>query len=412
MRARSTFLILFCIVFLATATSGRAERLLPLAEGDMAPTDLVTQYEPKNLRPVSHDPVQFAWQLEPGQALVAQPEVPTASSRSYHLLVTAAELSRGVTLAITAPGAVVRINPTPSDSGFGSDIDPTDLMIISPDGTKLSSAEATSALVDAAAMKQAGAPFAEGTSAFRIAPALGTGDFTLQSTSVEQIPEGRFAIHVFEPESPFALTAQASRTSYLSGDEVEASFALEGHDSIEIASATVTLRTPDGRSLAARIKGTSGTELTAQATLPAMSKLSPGLWEVHATVTAHAGAHTVRRDVHTAFAVAAPTARFTGDVSFERGEESLRATLPVEVSAAGRYEARVVLVAVGNDGQTHALATAHSAAYFPSGVNDLVLELPTGHAPLGSRLELRDLQLLDQGRLGELHRQAIAAALD
>ncbi|MEN8165031.1 MAG: DUF4785 domain-containing protein [Acidobacteriota bacterium] len=51
----------------------------------------------------------------------------------------------------------------------------------------------------------AGTPFAEGTAAFRIDPALGAGLFTLRSTGTVADPAARYAIHVFEKDSVVTL---------------------------------------------------------------------------------------------------------------------------------------------------------------------------------------------------------------
>ena len=55
-------------------------------------------------------PVQFAWALDPGQAVAAAaPEV--MESRSFWRTVEAAELARGVELELSAPGAVIQLSP-------------------------------------------------------------------------------------------------------------------------------------------------------------------------------------------------------------------------------------------------------------------------------------------------------------
>jgi len=121
---------------------------------------------------------------------------------------------------------------------------------------------------------------------------------------------------------------------------------------------------------------------------------------------------TAVRSVRVPFAVAAPTARLTGEadvVSVGEAVVGLRIELLVEVSVAGRYEVRGVLWGTAADGARKPLAAVHAGDWIEPGRAVLAIEVPRdqlGAGDLGAPWELRDLRLLDQGRMGLLHRQA------
>lgn len=55
---------------------------------------------------------------------------------------------------------------------------------------------------------------------------------------------------------------------------------------------------------------------------------------------------------------------------------------------------------------------AHSARWIGAGTGDLTIEIPAALAEdIQAPFELRDLQLIDQGRMAVLHRQARALAV-
>ena len=80
----------------------------------------------------------------------------------------------------------------------------------------------------------------------------------------------------------------------------------------------------------------------------------------------------VRRDVTVAFAVAQPTARFSGKVATE-SDADFAALLDVEVAVAGRFEARGILFGTDPQGQLKAVAVGHSARWMEPGDHQIEL---------------------------------------
>ncbi len=90
---------------------------------------------------------------------------------------------------------------------------------------------------------------------------------------------------------------------------------------------------------------------------------------------------------------------------------SRQVSLPLQVAAAGRYEARGTLYATAANGQLQPVAQAHAAAWF-DGPGRGALVLPFDQAALpagfGAPYELRDLQLQDQSRMAPIESRALA----
>ncbi|KAG0923616.1 hypothetical protein G6F32_014210 [Rhizopus arrhizus] len=135
--------------------------------------------------------------------------------------------------------------------------------------------------------------------------------------------------------------------------------------------------------------------------------VGPGV--VQAQLQVFAQADGVLRDGKVAFAVARPTARFSGQATPDPA--SRQVALPLQVAAAGRYEARGTLYATARDGQLKPVAQAHAAAWFDGpGAGQLVLPFDQAALPagFGAPYELRDLQLQDQSRMAPIESRALA----
>jgi hypothetical protein len=238
------------------------------------------------------------------------------------------------------------------------------------------------------------------------------GTYRLQAPQAQ----GRYVVQVLEPNSPIALTLQADRRQVLAGGSVVLNARLQ-HDggNAALAAGRSVARTlpaggeallvaPDGRSWPVPlVAGKDG--LRAQVNIPEDVGQAQGLWELQAFVTAQG----VQRDAKVAFAVARPTARFSGQVEVDAARRQVR--LPLQIGAPGRYEARGTLHATGPDGKLHPVAQAHSAAWFDAaGAGELLLAFDTVALPGGysAPFELRDLQLQDQGRMAPIESRAVA----
>ena len=347
-------------------------------------------------------PVSFAWALDPGQALTA-PAPFVAISRSYWEMVDASTLQQGVNLPLTAPDAVVQVSPVQGARALS----PAQWQLRDPAGVPT-----VDKVVDSQQLRAAGMTVGEGTAMVRTGARASAGTYRLQSAQAQ----GRYVVQVLEPNSPVTLRLQADQQQVLAGGSVALTAQLVDDGGLQLAGAArstarrlpaggeALLVAPDGRSWPVPLKaGKDG--LSAQVAIPRDIGNAPGLWELQAFISANG----VQRDAKVAFAVAQPTARFSGQVQADAARRAL--TLPLQIGAPGRYEARGTLYATGADGQLRPVAQAHSAAWFAgSGAGELVLpfdsvSLPAGY---GAPFQVRALELRDQSRMAPIESRAVA----
>ena len=396
MTIHSTLLAAAVFAVLSTA-SAQAAQPLRVAAGDQIPTGLVAAPLPADES--EHAPLAFAWALDPAQPLQA-PGPQAAISRSYWQQVDGAELQRGLELPLSAADAVIQLSPAPGARALPASA----LQVRDPAGRS-----SVARSVDARQLQDAGMPVSDGSSMLRTGTTSAAGAYRLQSAQAQ----GRYVVQVLEPNSPLRLEVQASQAQVLAGGNVQLQARL-----LEDGASAATLRTrrgslggeallvaPDGRSWPQRLLRTTDGSLRAQVRIPAEASNAQGLWELQV----FAQADGVLRDGKVAFAVARPTARFAGEAMPDPG--SRRVSLPLQVAAAGRYEARGTLYATAANGQLQPVAQAHAAAWF-DGPGRGALVLPFDQAALpagfGAPYELRDLQLQDQSRMAPIESRALA----
>ncbi len=395
--------------------------LLSPSPGDLVPSVLVAPTSDALAPGVSREPVDFSWALDPEQALASRPSRITSTSKGYWLDVSAADLRRGVTLDTVSPGAVVRINPAPaSGPGVGATkVDPGALdpenLIVRKGGQSLRGTEAMELLVTAQQMAAADLPFVPGTSAFRLRQTLGAGAFLVQAPALGT-DAGRFVVHVQEPASALVLSLRASRPHYLHAQGLRVNLKLnDGGEALAASAIRAFVLSPAGRSFPLSFRRAATGDYRATLILDAQEPVAEGLWELQAAVEGRRGDLIVRRAGRTAFQASLPTARLEGTAEVLRPDGALTVKMGVETATAGRYEVRGVLYGTDASGTLKPFAIGHSAAWLPTGRGDLTLsfgkELLAGSG-LAAPFEIRDLRLMDQGRMGLLQRQVRGLVID
>lgn len=402
------------LLFLGLAgLAGAQTQLQALGASDFAASDLVRLPTEKGLMPgVSKDAVDFAYALDASYAhdgdlqLDAAPSAFVARSREYFVDVPAASLASGVTIYTTAPGALVRINPRAGEKA-GAAIDGGGLTVKDAAGMEYRAADGFDRLVSAEQLKATGVPFAEGTLAFRLSPAVGVGAITLTAPGLKAA--GDYTVHVFDQASPIALKLGADRGDYLHGDHLRVEASFEGAP-VKLGDVEGFVTSPAGRAWPLELSADGATVL---GSLPLDAAAAPGagLWEVHLAVRGISDGLDVVRSVRTAFAAHLPTAKLDGRVERVRGGGGgVALRFGVEVGTPGRFEVRGVLYGTDASGDLAPMALGHAADWLDAS-GSLVLRFPAVKGFRGP-FELRDLRLLDQGRMGVLHRQATALRVD
>lgn len=347
------------------------------------------------------EPVSTSWPVSADSELAATPAA-SGDSKSYWFRTSGLSLSTGIAIDTSAPGALVRINAEPRDGESAVPeslmVDPAQLEVTTPSGAVLSGAQAFSQSLKGQAKADDANLLGIGTSAFRFAATQGSGKMLVRSHQPLD-PSRRYLVQVYEPDSTAVLHVSANRDAYLSGETLSLAGELDqAGKPVRLTGASGTLTAPDGRQFRLRF----GADGTAKLPLAAASSV-PGLWDVELAVMG-----PVRRNVRTAIAVAAPTARIGTGLQLSQGAAGqLIVRVPVEIAAAGRYEVSGVVYGHAADGSLKPAAAAASAAWL-EGSDALVLNVAGTHlaqSGLQPPYELRDLRLTDQSRLAVLERQ-------
>nr|WP_190285672.1 DUF4785 domain-containing protein [Lysobacter psychrotolerans] len=312
-----------------------------------------------------------------------------AQSREFWQTVDAAQLRAGVDIGLSSPGALIRLSPARGAAALTS----RELKLHA--NGKPVALQATASDVQ---LQAAGMDVAPGTAMARVAPGNGPGRYRLTAAAAN----GRYVMHVFEPDSNVVLRARADRNHAVAGNTVSVTVDLS-HDGRAVPmKAEALLVAPDGSSQTATVvRGRDGS-IRASARMPSSNGTTPGLWELQVFATGDG----VQRDARTAFAVAQPTARFSGVQSVNAA--ALRIALPVQAGSPGRYEARGTLYATGPDHVLRPVAQGHSATWMQPGTHTLVLSFDRKHLPTGygAPFEVRQLELHDQTRIAPLEVRA------
>lgn len=367
---------------LVVSQAQAAQVLLPPTQRDQAATRLVSLPAPAG--EFERAPVTFAWKLDPHAPLSASPPH-VAESREYWQTVEGAELRRGVEVTTTAPGAVIRLSPARGSAALRA----TDIAV----GNNRGPARLEQ-LANAEELRAAGMDTDDGTAVVKLADEHVAGRYSLRASQAS----GRYVVHVFEPRSDVLLEAATNRSHVLGGDTIGLSVTMSRAGRALSTNAEALLVAPDGESRPITVARGRGGELVADVRLPLHASAAPGLWELQV----FANADGVPRDARTAFAVAAPTARFGVEAATDA--RRLRLTVPVVTASPGRYEVRGTLYATGPDGIARPVSRAHAARWIERGATRLALAFDRSHVPdgFGAPFEVRQLGLFDQTRMAPL----------
>lgn len=367
---------------LAFSAAFAAQPLLPAGGSDQVPLRTVSLPAPDGR--FERAPVSFSWALDPADAL-ATPAPHRAQSREYWQTVDGDALAAGIAVDLTAAGALIRVSPARG----AHRLDASELQLVGQGRNVRLQRTATDAELQAAGMA-----VGNGTVVVRVADDQARGRHRLRALQAQ----GRYVVHVFEPNSPIVLTARAGRSHALGGETVAFDIDLRDAGRGMPARAEALLVAPDGSHRTVPVTPTRDGGLVARVRVPTAGSTAPGLWELQVFATGDG----VQRDARTAFAVAAPTARLLGH--YTANPQQLRLALPIEAGAPGRYEARGTLYATGPDRLLRPVSQAHSAAWFDPGDGLLVLEFDRRHMPggYGAPFEVRQLELHDQTRMAPL----------
>jgi hypothetical protein len=354
---------------------------------------------------LDHAPVAVSWALEPSASLDARPQPFVRESREYWIDASESELHRGIGLALSAPGAVIRISPHGGRND--ASIAAGDIALSSA-GRRLDNGVAIRSVVGEDELRAAGMDAPAGSIALRLADSVAAGKLQLALPTAR----GDYLVHVYEPASVVVLELGAERDSIAGGDSLRFRAAVSGVSSLDRIGGLVSA--PDGSNQNLDfVRQVDGSYVASVTPDPAHAG-DRGLWEVHAFAVV-GGKLAIARDAKSAFAVSVPVARFDGAVTRNSAAQApgLVLRLGFESVLASRYQVSAVLYGTGADGALHPAAIAQSAAWLERGNGsiDLRYDASSLTASLGAPWELRDLRLVNQADMSLLERRERAIAL-
>jgi hypothetical protein len=403
---------------------GQAVRLMAAAAGDISASAIKTYSSAFKSEgaPVRREAVALSWATD-GQINLAQKPF-IGESREYQVEVSGAQLADGVTLHTTAARALVRMQPLGGRASGREKaaINPMQMSLKSADGQVHAAGSGMEMLMSAEKLAKAEQLFAAGTSAFRLHAKMGSGDFKLQAQGLNS--QARYMINVVEPDSNLAMTMQTGAANYLHGQELVVNPAMIEQDSQDgksgkqetarhaFAKLDGFVTSPGGRRFPINFKAGQDGQLHASLPLDADEAPTPGLWEVSANGQAQVKGQTVQRSLRLAFAVAMPTARLDGDATLFNAADGVGLRFGIDSGAPGRYEVRALLYGTVK-GVLTPVGIAYSAKWLEAGKGNIALSykasLLDGVSP---PYEIGDLTLLDQSRMGILHKQVRAVVIE
>ena len=344
-------------------------------------------------------PVSFSYALNPQNELATSTPF-TAESREYWMQTDGSELSKGLMIDTTAPGALIRISPAVGAAAIA----PGNMKLLR-NGKAIDNAKAFSQQATTDQLQKAGMDVSSGTAVVKIADGQGQGRFQLMVPKAS----GRYLVHVFEPNSDVTLQAKANRQNYLAGDQLEVN-ALLGKNEKAMSGTQISglLVSPSGKTYDMTFKNENGA-LRAVSKLPNEVNQQPGLWEVQVLAGASDGNLRIQRDARTVISIAQPTAKLSGQFRFN--PQALSFSMPIQVGSQGRYELSGTLYATARDGVSRPVAQAAMANWFKQGKGSLTLAFNRANLPAGygAPFELKFVELKDQTRMMQLELRENAA---
>lgn len=390
-------LLLVTLLSAACVAQAGNESRLSTRSNDLVLSKLVSLPVPAGQ--FERKPVSFSYALNPNDELVKSTPY-TAESREYWMQTDGSELTKGLMIDTTAPGALIRISPAVGAAA----IVPGNLKLLR-NGKAIDSTKAFSQQANTDQLQKAGMDVSSGTAIVKIADNQGEGRFQLLVPKAT----GRYLVHVFEPNSDVTLQAKADRQNYLAGEQLVVN-ALLGKNEKAMAGTEISglLVSPSGKTYDMTFKNENGA-LRAVSKLPSEVSQQAGLWEVQVLAGASDGNLRIQRDARTVISIAQPTAKLNGEFRFNA--QALSFSMPIQVGSSGRYELSGTLYATGRDGVSRPVAQAAMANWFKQGNGLLNLNFNRANLPAGygAPFELKFVELKDQTRMTQLESRESAA---
>lgn len=399
-------------------TSAKKVTQLAPEAGDLVAHQLVRTAGLENAVNLEKKTIVSSWAIDGESKIDARPTPHVAKSREFRMITSVADLRGGITLPVTAPGAVVKISPEGATDA--NTFSAKDFVLRDSTGTNFTDGKGVKLAVSAEQLREVGVAFAPGTAAFTLGAELAPGPVTLKLNEASELPEGdSVLVHVLEKASTTLLSVQTREASYLNGQRLEfgVQWLRPGMTPTD-SDLTAAVYSPSGKHTVVKLQSDGKGGFLGALDLNDPEARPGELWEVEVDGNAKVeGGQVVRRTVKTAFSYSAATAKLAGKTELlKSGDgEDLSLSVGVEVGSPGRYAITGVVYGTDSSGNLQPFAMAQSARFLEPGQATIELTVQqklVSESGLSAPFEVRDLLLQDQSRMGTLHRQARALKVD
>lgn len=343
----------------------------------------------------------------------------TSISDEYWFEVSGKQLKAGVGLAISTPGALVRLSgkqTTDKYSPQAESIDPNSVELFknnkklsTPFSQKISQQEFATANIF------------PNSSAMKLNSRLGKGAFTLKVSDYLD-DDQRYIVNVKEKNTEHTLHLSLPQQSYMQGQQIDFTSQLKATRLKKVAlmqsKPIAYLKTPAGEQQPLNL-----TENGDQFQFTVPTNLTPAkrgqLYELYVETENNTNGLKVKRNAKVAFAITQPTARITAvanlkqtqftiskdKTSMQKSSVASFVDIDLQVASEGRYEVSAMIYGASGKKLSIPFMLSRSAYYLTPGEHTVKLQLDSviiKNSGLKAPYLVKDVRLMDQSRMALL----------
>jgi uncharacterized protein DUF4785/uncharacterized protein DUF4784 len=347
---------------------------------------------------IEQQAVHFSQKVSPTSQLSFQAQGFNSVSDEYWLEATGQQLNSGIALAISNPGALIRLSGKRVNGKFSN----TDLAI-DPSNVELfkNKKSLPQAFKQTVSQQQfATANIFPNSSAMRLDKSIGKGDFTLRVKQKLNATQ-RYMVNVKEKNAEHKLHLSIAKQSYIAGESVNFnSFISNKSGKVALVKNKAFIKMPSGEKQAVNFTQKNGKSQVKIPTSLTATKRGE-LYELSIESQAFDQGTKIRRNAKVAFAVAQPTARIQGELSVN----ATAANVNLNVASEGRYEISALVYGTAKNGIKTAIMLSRSAYFLAPGEHNVQLKFDQKilkASGLQAPYSVEQLRLMDQSRMALL----------
>lgn len=323
------------------------------------PKQDIMAYDCGHCSSLPHDSVNASWAID--EKLSFTHKIPKEVSRRYRIMSTMKKIQQGVSFSTQGKQAVIRITPLTS-----KEVSIPDFQIKTSEGKTFNLKEASSLYSQGEALKES--PLRDDLVALQLKPELGTGQFTL-TTSSNVDEDTPVLIHVFDKYATANLSIQTDKARYQYGDQLTVQIRLSEEDRnypIDIINATLV--NPDGDVKSLVLERLNDNSYEAKTKFDSFKNNQGENWYIKVDTTTMVGQETIQRYAHLAVSYAIPSATLQ---SINTASDSFNFEAQLDVATGSRYALEAILFGTDEKGEIKPIQAVQSANWLAPGQNKM-----------------------------------------